>query len=71
MLVYDSFYRLLGENILLVVALNEHIPEPLIFDFTLSDLNFSSALVLEAPDGLTLFAYNETDCIVWDGYDVS
>ena len=58
MLVYDSFYRLLGENILLVVALNEHIPEPLIFDFTLSDLNFSPAFVLESSDCLAFLANN-------------
>ena len=69
-LIYDSFNRLLCKNVLFMVTLNEHVSKSLIFDFTFSNLNFSPAFVLQSPNSLTFFADDETDCVVWNRYDV-
>ena len=53
-----------------MVTFNEHIPDIGVFNLTLSHLNLGTALVLQAPNCLALFANDKADGVVGYWNDV-
>jgi hypothetical protein len=66
----DCLYRLLGNKILLVRCLNEHIAHVCVLDFGLSDLDLCSALILQLSNSLSRLANYKAHSVVRNNNDV-
>ena len=64
MLINHSLDSLFRQNVLFVIALDEHITNVSILDLTLSDLDFCATLILQSTNCFTFLANDQTDSII-------